>query len=234
MKRIALLLSLSFLIITACSSGSHSQRTKPANSKEFGMYEVFIVPELMYTLAIINELPSSDSTSNSKSNNVKLQDLMQWGNDDVIGYTLPDKMSAIDSIFNLEKVRKMLPSDLRFVWSVEPVQTSYGSGEPLYALYAIKVPENGPRIGNKDIASATTGYNENEARVSVSIEMTEDGAYEWEAMTRDNLNRFIAIVLDDKVYSCPKVISVISAGKTEISGNFSKAEAEDLAMAIAP
>lgn len=229
MKRINYFLPILILIATSCTSGNQPHRPKHVKPKKFGMYETYNIEELMYNIAAINDLTSSDS---SQSPHVVLQDILLWGQEAVIGYALPDNIYYVDSIFHMDTARHYLPNDIGFMWSADPIETADGSKQKMYALYAVKVPEKGPRISNKDIASASSSLNQQSGQIAVSIAMTEDGAYEWEAMTRDNIDRYIAMVVEDKVLSCPRVVSVISAGMTEVSGNFTVEEAEELAAMI--
>lgn len=116
------------------------------------------------------------------------------------------------------------------MWSAELEQVATNSKEMAYALYAIRIPESGkPRVGGKDVKSASTGYDEQSGKITVDLKMTDDGADKWAEMTSDNVNKIVAITMDNVVYSAPRVINAITGGSTQISGSFTIDEAKDLA-----
>jgi SecD/SecF fusion protein len=103
----------------------------------------------------------------------------------------------------------------------------------MFGLYAVKVPDGGKAIINGEhIETAGAGASEVTGQPIITIKMTDPGAHDWEIMTRKNIGRAIAITLDNQVLSCPLVYDVIKGGSTEISGTFTKEEAEELAARI--
>lgn len=122
----------------------------------------------------------------------------------------------------------VMPRDLRFVWSADPLSDE----SDIFRLYAAKIPPNGvaPVEGDK-ITDAKADLDPQNNVYVVSLSMNNDGARAWAKMTQAAVpdNREIAIVLDDEVVSSPAVQSVISDGNTQITGQFTPQEAQDLA-----
>ncbi len=144
-------------------------------------------------------------------------------------YDLKDT-SKINRIFQLDGVQNLIPSDVKFLWAVKPVETeSITDDSQLLELYAIKVSRNGraPLTGEV-IVDARQDLDER-ARPAVSMQMNAQGAKTWRRLTASNIQRRIAIVLDSYVYSAPVVQGEIPNGNSSISGNFTIEEAQDLA-----
>jgi len=144
---------------------------------------------------------------------------------------------------NVEKVKNLLkrpdiaelfqPLNCRFMWGAEMETADLGEGDvPGYFLYPCKIPEDGKaRVGGDDIKSASRDYNQEDGNVVVGLRMTQEGADKWAQMTEENAqgNRMVAITMDGVVYSAPRVINPIKDGNTQISGNFTVEEADNLA-----
>lgn len=145
------------------------------------------------------------------------------------GFVSVDNKPKVERILERSDVRAEFPSNIEFMWAAD-LDTYGESKEKGYFLYAINVPESGKaNVGGKDIANARTGYNQEDGKITVNLDMTDEGADRWAQMTQDNLNRIVAITMDNVVYSAPNVNSVINTGSTEISGSFTINEANDLA-----
>ena len=146
-----------------------------------------------------------------------------------IGLCPAENKSAVDLLLNRDDIVAVFPSDIKFMWSADLEEINTETGELGFVLYAIKVPENGKApVGGKDLKSAATGYDTQEGKVTVDLQMTEDGGDKWAQMTQDNTGRIIAITMDGVVYSAPRVNEPITGGRTQISGSFSITEANDL------
>lgn len=159
-----------------------------------------------------------------------LADLVKSAGDYALGYVAPENKSAVDAILKRNDVFGVFPDDIKFMWSADLEQVALNSKEKAYTLYAIRVPETGKaKVGGKDIKTASTGYDDQSGKITVDLSMTEDGADKWAEMTSDNVNRIVAITMDEVVYSAPRVINAITGGNTQISGNFTIDEAKDLA-----
>ena len=130
----------------------------------------------------------------------------------------------------MRKVKEVLPRELAFRWTVKPVDEK----GLYYELVAIKVTDRdgkAPLEGNV-ITDARDDLDQISARSTVSMTMNPEGAKAWAKLTKENIGRSIAIVLDDMVYSFPNVNSEITGGRSEISGNFTPQEAKDLANVL--
>lgn len=159
-----------------------------------------------------------------------LTDLVKPAGDYALGYVAAENKSAVEAILKREDVLNIFPEDVKFMWSADLEEVAVNSKEKAYVLYAIRVPETGKaRVGGKDIKNAATGYDEQSGKITVDLKMTEEGADKWAEMTSDNVNKIVAITMDDVVYSAPRVINAITGGNTQISGSFTIDEAKDLA-----
>lgn len=147
-----------------------------------------------------------------------------------IGYTQGIDTILVNRYLSLPEVRDLFPVEFRPLWSVKPSQYV---GENVYELVAIKVatrdgqaPLDGGAITDARVSYSQTGVNNGSPTVSMS--MNAEGANVWAKLTKDNIGKQIAIVLDGLVYSYPVVNSEITGGNSEISGNFDVEEATDL------
>ncbi|MBP5172065.1 MAG: protein translocase subunit SecDF [Bacteroidales bacterium] len=147
-----------------------------------------------------------------------------------VGYVLGRDTAKVSEYLNLPKVRELMPRDLKFLWSVKPVSEKTN----LYELIAIKVSNrdgSAPLEGDV-ITDARDNFEQATNRVVVNMEMNAEGAKTWARLTKDNIGKSIAIVLDNYVYSYPRVSNEITGGRSEISGNFTVNEAKDLANVL--
>jgi len=126
----------------------------------------------------------------------------------------------------LKKVMNIFPRNLRLAWLVKPEKERPDILE-LYALKATTREGTAP-LGGDVIVDARQDYDQN-GRVEVSMSMNSDGAKTWKRLTADNIGKQIAIVLDNHVYSAPRVNDEIPNGRSSITGNYGIEEAQDLA-----
>ncbi|MEL6942987.1 MAG: protein translocase subunit SecDF, partial [Bacteroidota bacterium] len=137
-----------------------------------------------------------------------------------------------------EKNRSLFPRDLKFVWSREPVQlqNQEDDEEGFYELYGVKVPRGGVAPLEGDVVtSASADPDPQSGEMQVSLNMDQQGAKTWAAITTraaQNGNREVAIVLDNEVVSAPGVNGPIPGGRSSISGSFSTQEANEPKMKI--
>ena len=143
----------------------------------------------------------------------------------VVGYAEGKDRDLLDSYFEMANMRK----DLSLKWSVKPEMVE--GGKEYYALYAINV-RGGKAPLNGDVVVDATDEFDNFGRPCVGMTMNTEGARKWAQLTGDNVNRCIAIVLDDYVYSAPNVNDKITGGRSSISGSFSIDETKDLANVL--
>lgn len=141
--------------------------------------------------------------------------------------------SIANKLLSSPAAKRLLPSNVKFLWDAQPFKDKNDEFGSRYYLYAIKVRGNGQAPLEGDVVtdarretSTISGGN------TVNITMNDDGARKWANLTGVNVNRIVAVVLDDRVYSAPNVMSKIEGGRTEISGTFSATEADDLATVL--
>jgi SecD/SecF fusion protein len=143
-----------------------------------------------------------------------------------IGIALPKDTAKVNAIFAKPEVKSILPSDLKLLWGVK----SRKDKSPFVELFAIKVPrDNKPKLTGDYIVDARLSYGQLNNRPEVQMTMDGEGARLWKKMTGENVNKAIAISLDDYVYSAPNVQQEIAGGVSQITGDFTIEEAEDLA-----
>ena len=147
-----------------------------------------------------------------------------------IGLANAVDMDKVDKYLSMPEIADLFPAEFKPMWSVKP--TEYVSGANVYELIAIKASSRDGKapLDGGVVTDARVSYN-NQTRgghPSVSMSMNAEGANIWARLTKDNVGRQIAIVLDGTVYSYPTVNGEISGGNSEISGNFDIDEATDL------
>ena len=145
----------------------------------------------------------------------------------MVGLASGKDTAKVNTYLKMTQIKALFPRDLRFAWSQNPYK--YDPTKTMYELHAIKITTRdgrAPMTGDV-ITSArpTTGVGSD---VQVVFSMNADGSKTWARMTRENVNRCIAVVLDGYVRSYPKVLNEITAGNTEITGDFTIDEATDL------
>ena len=147
-----------------------------------------------------------------------------------VGYANYKDTATVNKYLNAPKVKSLLPDNLRLYWCVKPMDRD--ASQSFYELVAIKstnfdgtAPLNGDAITN-----AREEFDERKGgSAMVSMTMNGEGARTWARITKANIGRQVAIVLDNYVYSYPTVQSEISGGNSQITGNFTVTEAKDLA-----
>ena len=139
--------------------------------------------------------------------------------------------AAINNMLASNEAKLTLPRDLRLMWGVDAFDGD--STSTIYELYAIKVTERSGRapVEGDVIADAGAGFDNNGAPC-VDMQMNVEGSRKWAALTKKNIHRAVAIVLDGYVYSAPTVQSEITGGRSQITGNFDIAATQDLANVL--
>ena len=154
-----------------------------------------------------------------------------WRGDACIGYAPAADTAIVNRYLAMPQVKAVFPVGFRPMWTVQPSDRIPGG--IFYELVAIKASTmNGkaPLDGNAvtDAHVSYDGQGINQGAPSVSMTMNAEGAREWARLTKDNVGRQIAIVLDNMVYSYPNVLNEITGGNSSITGNFTVEEATDL------
>jgi len=149
----------------------------------------------------------------------------------VVGIAHKRDLEAISALFETPEAKAALPSDLRLKWGVKGINDE--DGADFYYLYAIRVTERDGRAPLEgDVITDASDAFDQLGRPCVNMKMNIDGARRWAQLTKLNVNRCIAIVLDDNVYSAPNVKGEITGGSSEISGSFTAEETKDLANVL--
>jgi len=148
-----------------------------------------------------------------------------------IGFAQGSDTAVVNRLLRMPQVRDILPAEFRPMWSVKPSQ--YVQGGNWFELIAIKAATRdgkAPLDGGSvtDARVSYSGQGVNQGNPTVSMTMNAEGANTWARLTKDNIGKQIAIVLDGLVYSYPTVQSEITGGSSQISGNFDVDEATDL------
>ena len=157
---------------------------------------------------------------------------MGRGSLSLVGYANVRDTAAVNKIIYSKEAKKVLPGNLRLLWSAKP--TDNVNAKNVYELHAIKVTTTNGRapIEGDVVTDAKDQFNNLSGQPEVSMSMNTDGARRWAALTKANVGRAIAIVLDGSVYSAPRVSGEISGGQSSISGNFTIEDTKDLANTL--
>ena len=144
----------------------------------------------------------------------------------VCGISSVKDTATVNSYLNMDEVKDILPRDVRFAWTVKP----YDLDGKFVQLVALKVTtRDGKAAMEGDVVTdARTDFGQFNGAPEVSMAMNAEGARQWKRLTADNIGKSIAIVLDNYVYSFPTVQAEISGGRSQITGNFTINEANDL------
>jgi len=146
----------------------------------------------------------------------------------MIGLASARDTAKVNTYLKMNQIKGLFPRDLKMMWSQNPYK--YDATKSMFELHAIKITtrDGRPPLGGDVITSARTSSGVTTADVKVDMSMNSEGSKTWARMTRENIGRCIAVVLDGYVRSYPRVQNEITAGSTEITGDFTIEEADDL------
>ncbi|MCQ2337796.1 MAG: protein translocase subunit SecDF [Paludibacteraceae bacterium] len=151
----------------------------------------------------------------------------------VVGYSLAQDTAKVNKYLAMKQVADIFPADARFRWTVKPIDPD--AKQLVFQLIAIKLEnprvEKAPLEGEV-ITDARSDFDQYSASATVSMTMNSEGAKEWARLTKNNVGREVAIVLDNYVYSFPTVNQEITGGNSQITGHFTVEEAKDLANVL--
>ena len=149
-----------------------------------------------------------------------------------IGYANYADTAKINKYLAMPQVRALFPPEFRAMWSVKA--SPYIPGENTFELVAIKAASRDGKapLDGGSVTDARVQYGNTNGNPEVSMSMNAQGASVWARLTKENIGKQVAIVLDGMVYSYPTVQSEISGGSSQITGNFTLEEAEDLANVL--
>ena len=150
----------------------------------------------------------------------------------LVGYASARDTAEVNKIIYSALAKQILPADCRLLWSAKPADGIQAKN--IYELHAIKVTTSNGRapIEGDVVTDAKDLFNNLTGSPEVSMTMNSDGARRWAALTKANVGKAIAIVLDGTVYSAPRVNGEISGGQSSISGNFTIEDTKDLANTL--
>ena len=149
----------------------------------------------------------------------------------LVGYASVRDTAAVNKLIYGSLAKQILPSDLKLLWSAKPEDGL--NKKNVYGLYALKITTSDGRapLEGDVVTTAKDDFDEH-GRPRVSMTMNSEGAREWAALTKANVGKAIAIVLDGVVYSAPRVTGEIAGGQSSISGNFTIEDTKDLANTL--
>ena len=149
----------------------------------------------------------------------------------LVGYASVRDTAAINKIIYSQLAKQIFPSDLKLLWGAKPAEGL--NKKNVFELYALKVTTADGRAPLEgDVVTFAKDEFDQHGRPQVSMTMNSEGAREWAALTKANVGKAIAIVLDGVVYSAPRVDGEISGGQSSISGNFTIEDTKDLANTL--
>ncbi|MGO5517359.1 protein translocase subunit SecDF [Parabacteroides distasonis] len=149
-----------------------------------------------------------------------------------VGIAHAKDMDKISEYLNMKQVKEVLPRNLALKWGVKAIDDK----EQFYELYALKVTnrDGSPALGGDVVTDANADFMQQAGRSEqmVNMVMNAEGSKAWARLTKENIGRQIAIVLDEMVYSAPNVNDEITGGRSQITGHFTPEEAKDLANVL--
>ena len=208
-------------------------------SANLEFYTTQPVNEIMNQLSQLDQALKTDTLHKSEGLFALFAPLGQPNNISV-GVAPESNREAIDSLLASPLAKKLLPNNVKFAWEFKPLNTTelkdtmitnkYGKIN-LYTLMALKTVGGRPALEGDVVSSATNEFDQQNGAY-ISMNMTAEAARKWAQITGQNINKPVAIVLDDQVYSAPVVHQAIEGGRSQITGNFTIDEAKDLANVL--
>ena len=152
----------------------------------------------------------------------------------IVGYAMARDTADIDKVIYSDVAAQLLPAELKLRWGAKP--EDFGGENTrgdVFALYALKITEpNGRAPLEGDVITSSKDDFDQMGHPSVSKQMNSDGARRWSQITKQNIGRAVAIVLDDAVYSAPRILTQIDGGNSQITGSFTIEDTKDLANTL--
>ncbi len=152
----------------------------------------------------------------------------------IVGYANARDTADVNKVIYSEIARQVLPAECKLRWGAKAEdfggENTHGD---VFALYALKITEPSGRAPLEgDVITSSKDDFDQMGHPSVSMQMNSDGARRWSQITKQNIGRGVAIVLDDAVYSAPRILSQIDGGNSQITGNFTIEDTKDLANTL--
>ncbi len=199
-----------------------------ATSAKLQFWEVQTIQEVLPYLEQLSTIVPLKADSIGVAKNTDLMNMLQLNSlrSSGVGNIKLSDTAAINKILNSEVAKDLRPTNIKytqFMWGYKPESNDVNN----LVLYAIRGNINQKAPVDGAVESARVNYDEM-GRVVVDMQMDSKGSKEWKAMTAKNVNKSVAVSLDNVVYTAPNVVNEIPNGRTQISGNFSQEEAQDL------
>ena len=141
--------------------------------------------------------------------------------------------AAINQVIHSAVAKQILPSDVKLLWSAKPTDM-YQGAKNIYELHALKMTSSNGRapLEGDVVTDAKDQFNPTTGQPEVSMSMNSEGARRWAALTKANVGKAIAIVLDGVVYTSPRILGEIDGGQSSITGHFTIEDTKDLANTL--
>ena len=220
---------ISFIGMTSCAKSSTSEQSeeqsekqceKPAKHGILEIWEVYDPSILKDALEAVNEMTEEDETPL----HVILSYYYSYGAS--VGQAFYNDTARINEILNSKEAKALFPEDIRFVWTKHPINPRGG----FHQLIALQAKHGGPAMCGDLIKDASVEEMESYGEWAINITFNEKAAKDFQDLTRDNIGRTIAFVIDGKVYCYPRVMDEIAVGKCQIWAPF---EDEEEALQLA-
>lgn len=206
-------------------------------SANLEFYEVYTLDEIQGQLMALETALRGDSLGVAKTFFGNF-DGQGYSGTPIVGMATQAHREVIDSILGTATAARILPSNLKLRWEVKPQEVQYTDTATnatrkaeLFSLIALKSNNGKPALGGDVVVSASSDFDTMQGNY-VSMNMNSEGSKAWARVTQNNLGKPVAIVLDEHVYSYPRINSVIEGGRSQITGNFSVEDAKDLANVL--
>ena len=206
------------------------------SSANLEFYETAQFADIAPMLQTLDNALRNDSTNNGKG---LFDYFVQVGGPTItVGSAIDTSRDTIDAILASPVAKGITPANIKLAWEFKPQTVQIDDSVRgkrnvnIYQLVALKTANGKPALSGDVITSATSDYDAMQGGNYVSMNMKPDAARQWARITAANLNKQVAIVLDNQVYSAPNVNSVIEGGRSQITGNFTTDEAKDLANVL--
>ncbi len=152
----------------------------------------------------------------------------------IVGYANARDTADVNKVIYSDIAASVLPAECKLRWGAKA--EDFGGENTrgdIFALYALKITEpNGRAPLEGDVITSSKDDFDQMGHPSVSMQMNSDGARRWSQITKQNIGRGVAIVLDDAVYSAPRILTQIDGGNSQITGNFTIEDTKDLANTL--
>ena len=151
----------------------------------------------------------------------------------IVGYANARDTAEINKIIYSDLARQIFPAELKLRWGAKAEDFGGQTKGDIFELYALKITEPSGRapLEGDVITNAKDDFDQM-GHPSVSMQMNSDGARRWSQITKQNIGKAVAIVLDDAVYSAPRILTQIDGGNSQITGNFTIEDTKDLANTL--